>query len=57
MKSAVSRLGEHSPEVLQIIESIVEAEKIVLSKLDKNKSYFKYDKIVTCPSLHIMIIV
>jgi hypothetical protein len=38
IKSAVSRLGEHSPEVLQIIESIVEAEKIVLSKLDKNKS-------------------
>ena len=43
IKNAVSRLGEQSPEVLQIIERITEAEKteaekILQSKLRKYKS-------------------
>jgi hypothetical protein len=38
IKNAVSRLGEHSPEVQQIMERIAEAEQIVASKLRKYKS-------------------
>ena len=53
IRETVSRLGENSEELQQIIERIAEAEQIVLSKLNKKILTLQNDKLEAWPSLHL----